>query len=175
MNTSHETKRAKRIIVELVRQAGGQFQSKTKLFKAFWKGHLAYAASGPGYLSTWPIVRTPHGPAIGDFDLLLSEMLADGWLTIDEVQVGSAWAIAFSLGPSCPPSTLSAEALEAIRAGIAASDQPHQDSRVWREAQDGEELDIYLDLIDDAERERLERDFAALAGALGADYATSRK
>jgi hypothetical protein len=70
---------------------------------------------------------------------------------------------------------LSAEAIEAIRAGFAVSDQPHQDSRVWREAQEGEELDIYLDLINDADRERIERDFAALAGALGADYATSRK
>jgi hypothetical protein len=36
VKTSHETKRAKRIIVELVRQAGGQFQNKTNLFKAFW-------------------------------------------------------------------------------------------------------------------------------------------
>jgi len=184
MQISHETKRAKRIIVELVRQAGGQLQNKTNLFKAFWKAHLHYAANSPGYLSAWPIVRMPNGPGIGDFDLLLSEMLADGWLTIDEAEVGPYRAMVFSLGPHCPPPALSTEAIEAIRAGVkavdgmtaaAVSDQSHRESRVWREAKDGEELDIYLDLIDDAQRERLDRDFAALAGAIGADYATSRK
>ena len=103
MKISHETKRAKKIIVELVRQAGGQFQNKTNLFKAFWKAHLAYAANQPGYLSTWPIVRMPNGPGIDDFDTLLSEMLADGWLTIDEVPIGNFRAMVFKLGQNCPP------------------------------------------------------------------------
>jgi hypothetical protein len=164
---SHETKRAKRILVELVRQAGGQVHSKTRLFKAFWRAHLSYAANNPSYLSTWPIIRTPQGPAIGDFDVLLSEMLHDRWLTIDEVQVGPTWAIAFSLGPSCPPSTFSAEALEALRTGVQASDQPHDDSPIWRETPDGEEMDIYVDLLSPADRERLESNFAALAAAIG--------
>lgn len=184
MKISHETKRAKRIIVELVRQAGGQFQNKTNLFKAFWKAHLAYAADNPSYLSTWPIVRMPNGPGIGEFDLLLSEMLADGWLAIDETEVGPYRAMVFSLGPNCPPPSLPAAAIEAIREGIkavdgktaaAVSDQSHRQSRVWREAKDGEELDIYLDLLDDAELDRLEGDFAALAGAIGSTYITSRK
>jgi hypothetical protein len=172
---SHETKRAKRIRVELVRQAGGQVHSRSQLFRAFWRAHLSYAANSPGYLSTWPIIRTPHGPAIGDFDLLLSEMLHDGWLTIDEVQIGATWAIAFSLGPSCPRSMFSADALEAIRAGVQSCDQPHENSRIWRETPDGEEMGIYADLLADADRERLERDFADLSAALGSTYATSRK
>jgi len=184
MKISHETKRAKRIIVELVRQAGGQFQNKTNLFKAFWKAHLAYAANNPGYLSTWPIVRMPNGPGIEDFDYLVSEMLADGWLTLDEAQVGPYRAMVFSLGPACPPPSLPEAAIEAIREGVravdgksatAVSDESHRQSRVWREAKDGEELDIYLDLIDDAERARLEENFSALAGAIGTSYATSRK
>jgi hypothetical protein len=174
MKISHETKRAKRIIVELVRQAGGQFQNKTNLFKAFWKAHLAYAANQPGYLSTWPIVRMPNGPGIEDFDTLLSEMLHDGWLTIDEVQMGQYWAMAFKLGPHCPPPSLPAGAIEAIKAGIAAvdgktatavSDDSHRQSRVWREAKDGEELDIYLDLIPDDERARLDDNFKILFAA----------
>jgi hypothetical protein len=172
MKISHETKRAKKIIVELVRQAGGQFQNKTNLFKAFWKAHLAYAANSPGYLSTWPIIRMPNGPGIEDFDYLLSEMLADGWLTIDETQVGTYRAMVFSLGPSCPPPSLPEAALEAIREGVkavdgksatAVSDESHRQSRVWREAKDGEELDIYLDLIDDEQRARLEADLAHMA------------
>lgn len=184
MKISHETKRAKKIIVELVRQAGGQFQNKTNLFKAFWKAHLAYAANNPGYLSTWPIVRMPNGPGIEDFDYLLSEMLYDGWLKTDEAEVGPYRAMVFSLGPSCPPSSLPAEAIEAIRAGVravdgksatAVSDESHSQSRVWREAADGEELDIYLDLMSDADRDRREANLGALAAAIGSNYATSRK
>jgi len=184
MKISHETKRAKKIIVELVRQAGGQLQNKTNLFKAFWKAHLAYAANNPGYLSTWPIVRMPNGPGIEDFDYLVSEMLADGWLTIDESQVGPYRAMVFSLGPACPPPSLPEAAIEAIREGVravdsksatAVSDESHRQSRVWREAKDGEELDIYLDLIDDAERARLEADFAVLNSFVEEPYSTSRK
>jgi hypothetical protein len=183
MKISHETKRAKKIIVEIVRQAGGQFQNKTNLFKAFWKAHLAYAATQPGYLSTWPIVRMPNGPGIGDFDTLLGEMLEDGWLTIDEVQVGPYWAMAFKLGEHCPPSSLPAAAVAAIREGLqavdgktvaAVGDDAHRQSRVWREAKDGEELDIYLDLIDDEERAKLEADLAALKPAVDESYSTSR-
>ena len=184
MKISHETKRAKKIIVELVRQAGGQFQNKTNLFKAFWKAHLAYAANSPGYLSTWPIVRMPNGPGIEDFDLLLSEMLLDGWLTIDETEVGPYRAMVFKLGPNCPPPTLPESAIEAIQDGIkavdgksatAVSDESHRQSRVWREAKDGEVLDIYLDLIGDEERARLDADLAVLRGALSESYSTSGK
>lgn len=184
MQTSHETKRAKKIIVELVRLAGGKFQNKTNLFKAFWKAHLFYAANNPGYLSTWPIVRMPNGPGIDQFDYLLSEMLADGWLTIDETEVGQFRAMTFSLGPSCPPTSLPAEAVEAIREGVqavdgksatAVSDESHRNSRVWREAKDGEELDIYLDLMDDAERDRREENLNALTAAISSAYETSRK
>lgn len=178
MKTSHETKRAKKIILELVREAGGQLPNKTNLFKAFWKAHLDYAAKNAGYLSTWPIVRMPNGPGIEDFDLLLSEMLADGWLTLAETQVGAQWAIVFSLGPTLPSASLPAEAIASIRAGvqaIAASDDSHRHSRVWREAKEGEELDIYLDLVSDEERDRRETNFAALAEALGTPHATSSK
>jgi hypothetical protein len=176
MKISHETKRAKRIIVELVRLAGGQFPNKTSLFKAFWKAHLAYAANQPGYLSTWPMVRMPSGPGIGEFDYLLSEMLADGWLTLAETQAGQTWAITIALGPTAPPSVLPEPAVESIRQGIAeGTADSHLQSRVWREAQDGKELDIYLDLIDDEERERLEADLAVLMGKVDEAYSTSRK
>lgn len=184
MQISHETKRAKKVIVELVRQAGGQLQNKTNLFKAFWKAHLSYAANNAGYLSNWPIVRMPNGPGIGDFDLLVSEMLADGWLTIDEAEVGTHRALIFSLGPNCPPPLLPAATAVAIREGLkavegdsagAVSGESHHQSRVWREAKDGEELDIYLDLIDDEERARLEADLAVLKSAVGESYSTSGK
>jgi hypothetical protein len=181
---SHETKRAKKIIVELVRQAGGQVANKAKLFNAFWKAHLSYAANSAGYLSTWPLVRTAGGPAIDEFDLLVSEMLSDGWLTLGETQVGPQWAIVFALGPNCPPTSLTSDAVAAIREAVQAvdgelqaahGDEPYRKSRVWRETPDGEEMDIYLDLVPDAERDRREANLTALASALGSSYETSRK
>jgi hypothetical protein len=36
-----DKERAKRVIVEILRQAGGEL-GKTKLFKAFWLAHLYY-------------------------------------------------------------------------------------------------------------------------------------
>jgi hypothetical protein len=177
MKISHETKRAKKIIVEIVRQAGGQLRSKTDLFRAFWKAHLHYAANNPGYLSTWPIVRTPCGPAIADFDYLLSEMLSDGWLAVEDTQDGTDRMLVLSLGSSCPPISLPPVAIEAIRqaANAAASVELHRQSRVWLETKDGEEMDIYLDLIDDDERARLEADFAILKSAMSETYSTSGK
>jgi hypothetical protein len=174
--TPHEQRdRAKRIIVEIVRQAGGEIQNKTNLFKAFWRAHLAYSDVNLGYLSNWPIVRMPQGPGIDNFDHLLADMLSDDWLTIGDRQVGDKTAMVFTLGPQCPQSTFNEAQIVAIRSGVAkvraksarfVSDESHKDSRVWREAQDGDELDIYLDLIPDSERESYGRGIEILSDAL---------
>ncbi|MBP87557.1 MAG: hypothetical protein CMJ64_12665 [Planctomycetaceae bacterium] len=67
IRSAAEKDRAKRIIIEIIRQADGSFERKTNLYKAFYHAHLKYAADNPGYLSKWPIVRMPRGPGI-DFD-----------------------------------------------------------------------------------------------------------
>ena len=85
--------RAKQIIVEIVRQAGGVLDNKTNLFKAFYRAHLKFAESNPGFLSTWKIVRMPNGPGIHRFEVLLGELIADGYLEVDEV--GKAAALHF--------------------------------------------------------------------------------
>ena len=176
MRTSHETKRAKKIIVELVRQKGTPFHNKSDLFLAFWRAHLNYAATNAGYLSSWPMIRTPHGPGIQDFDYLLSELLADAWLATTESQVGDNLALVISLGSNCPPQSLSEESIAAICEAVQPSAARNfRDSRVWREAADGEELDIYLDLMDSEERDLRESNLAILAAAIGAPYSTSRK
>jgi hypothetical protein len=45
MKTRQESNLAKRVMVEVVRQAGMQFRSKSKLSQACWQAHLAHAAS----------------------------------------------------------------------------------------------------------------------------------
>src|SRR5436309_2913255 len=76
--TKHPNKeRAKRVILELLRQAGGEM-GKTKLFKAFWLAHLYYSKKAPGYLTDWPIVRMPKGPGIDRADQLILELIHSG-------------------------------------------------------------------------------------------------
>lgn len=177
--TTHETKRVKKVIVELVRQNGAPIRNKTELFNAFWKSHLHFAAQQTGYLSTWPMIRTASGVAIKDFDYLLSELLADGWLALNEAQVDTVWSIVIALGPSAPASSLPDAAIRAIRDAVQGKvdDGPssHRESRVWQDAKDGEELDIYLDLMSTEDRDCREASLAMLAEAIGATYSTSRK
>jgi len=158
---TRDKERAKLIIVEIIRQAGGVLENKTNLFKAFWQAHLEFAKSRPGYLSTWPIARMPNGPGIDNFDLLLGELMAEGVLETDQIQKGEFEAFIFALTGQAPAGEpLSPEAVEAVKKGVAfvegktatqISKVSHELSRSWNEAKDGEELNIYLDLIPDEE------------------------
>lgn len=62
------------MIAEIIRQAGGKFTGKTRLYKAFYIAHLLYAEQEPGYLTVWPIVRMPYGPGIDCGDELIAEL-----------------------------------------------------------------------------------------------------
>ncbi len=170
----NQTDRAKRVLVELVRQSGGVFYNKTNLFKAFWHAHLEYAADNPGYLSTWPIVKMPNGPGIDKFNLLVGEMLEEGWLTIDERLVGSCTGMVFAIGETPPPCGLDRNAVAAIKAGLSAvkgksatevSDESHKDSRAWNSAEMGRELDVYIDLVPEEEVANRNAQLAKLAAA----------
>lgn len=177
MSAANSREVAKAIILEIVRQSGGEFQNKTNLYKAFWRAHLSYARRNLGYLSNWPIVRMPQGPGIDACDHLLADMLANDWLKIGERQVGNCTAMVLALGDSAPASTLNERQVAAVRDGVAAvkhksarfvSDESHKDSRVWNEGKDGQALDIYLDLIPDEERDEYSKGCQSLIDALRA-------
>ena len=162
--TTEEKCLAKRIIAEMIRQAGGTFDNKTNLFKAFYYAHLRYADTQPGYLSNWPIVRMPRGPGIHDFDVLLGELMAEGKVETKQVDWESCSGFRFSLcEDSTKRSPLPAGAVEAIAFGVGqvsgksagqVSRESHESSRAWQNAQDGEELNIYVDTIPDEEYQR---------------------
>jgi hypothetical protein len=168
--------RAKRIIAEIIKQNGGVFVNKTNLFKAFYRAHLYYAEREIGYLSDWPIVKMPRGPGIDNFDLLLGELLTDGVLHAEEIEVGSKTAIRFQwTGQDLPGESLSEGAIHAIRMGVemvqgktadSVSHESHRDSRSWHEAKNGERLNIYLDSLSDDEFHRRVTHSAKLAEVL---------
>jgi hypothetical protein len=148
---------AKQIILEIIRQAGGILNFKTSLFKAFYHAHLRFANTYPGYLSAWPIVRMPRGPGIDKFDALLGELMAEEKVTAKEIEVGEHTGFQFAIcSEEIQSNLLPSGALEAIAYGVQqikgksatqVSEESHQMSRAWRECENGDELNIYLDSL----------------------------
>src|SRR3954464_3295407 len=79
---------AQRVVLELIRQAGGAWDGRAKLSRAFYFAHLYYARDEPGILTNWPIVRTPQGPAIHNSAVLLKGLVKNGFLTVEVIHEG---------------------------------------------------------------------------------------
>ncbi len=173
MSQNADKNRAKRILVEIIRQNGGAFTLKTNLYKAFYHAHLRYAEKNRGYLSQWPIVRMPRGPGIDRADMLLSELVSEGLLEVKDRGGYDGFSFAVTeRGESLR--AMKAEEVRAIRYGVKYvsgktakqnSDDSHLKSRSWRAAHDGEELDIYTD-ISDAPTHRKRAAFFKRVGAI---------
>lgn len=177
--------RAKQILLEIIRVAGGRLRNKTNLFKAFYFSHLYYAKESPGYLSDWPIVRMPNGPGIDAAPALLAELVGEGLLEIVNVPMGPFQAQEFRLKTEELPD-LPLDAFEAIRRGTKLvlgkrarrlSEFTHEFSRSWNQAADGEELDIYIDLLSEDEYQKTRAETLEIIEALhqyGASHTTSQ-
>ncbi len=153
--------RAKQVLVELIRADGGEWTGKTRLYKAYYLAHLYYAENEAGYLTNWPVVKMPYGPGIECGDELLNELVLSGVLARKHTQVGPYTATAYHLtGKQFPGEALSQQAVRAVeqavsfvkeKGAVELSDLTHEFSRSWNSAQEGQELNIYVDLIPDDE------------------------
>jgi hypothetical protein len=155
---------AQRVLLELIRNAGETWDGKTKLFKAFYFAHLYYAHKEPGLLTDWPIVRTPQGPGIHKSVPLLQGLVKNGYLTVEPIQEGPYPDSRYRLTEKAaaePP--LADDARAAIKAAVdfvlprtagELSELTRERSRSWQDANDGDLLDIYIDLIPDDEYEK---------------------
>jgi hypothetical protein len=156
-----EIDRAKQVLVELIRAAGAEWTGLTKLYKAFYLAHLYYADSAPGYLTNWPVVKMPFGPGIESGDDLLNELVLSGILSREYTLIGPYTGTVFHLTEKpLPGDGLSHQAVHAIGLAVTfvkekgaaeLSELTHEFSRSWNTAQDGQELNIYIDLIPDDE------------------------
>ncbi len=165
--------RAKRIIWEILHQAGGEL-GKTKLFKAFWLAHLYYSKIARGYLSDWPIVRMPNGPGIDQADHLLADLSADGFVVQAHVARGPFTEICCRTTDKALTDILPPEAVTAIKTAVddvkkhsagELSEWSHDFSRSWRNTPNGSELDIYSDLIPDDIYEQRKQELAEMKKA----------
>jgi hypothetical protein len=168
--------RAMRVLVEIIRQGGGELTATTRLYKAFYFAHLYYAEAAPDYLSDWPIVKMPNGPGIHSCGRLVSRLVESGVLATDHVPIGPFRAVRYRMvGDGLPGEPLSDAAVTAIQRAVQLvqdkpttelSEMTHEFSRSWNMAAEGEELNIYLDLIPDDEFETRQESLSILRKSL---------
>ena len=164
-----EIRRAQQVLLEIARQSpGDEIVGKTKLFKTFYLAHLFYALKSPGFLTEWPIVRMPHGPGIEHFDTLIRNMVDQGALVCEPTFIGPYRTTRFrAVGELADGVSLAADEIKAIREAVEftaartaeqLSSLTHEYSRAWNESDEmGEQLNIYKDLLDEAEGQRLQQ------------------
>ncbi len=159
-----DSDRAKLIILLILKLAGGSL-GKTKLFKSFWLAHLVFAKNRPGYLSTWKIIRLPYGPGIYKADKLILDLKKTGRIQLSHEPKGPYLETVCQLiNDEVASEKLPQGAVEAVTAALdmvksttatEISDWSHEFSRSWNRTPNGNELDIYTDLIpDDVYEER---------------------
>lgn len=166
---SDHKEQAKEVICLILAAAGGELKKKVALYKAFYYAHLYYWQESEGTLTDYPIVRMPQGPGIDDADRLLAELEAAGRIRIAKEQYGPyheysyALAQSYTIDPNDPRYRAVEKAVEFVKDKSAAelSQITHDYSRSWQQTADGEELNIYLDLLEEEEyaamRQRLKQ------------------
>ena len=105
--------------------------NELQLFGAFYKAHLEYAKLSPGFLTSYPIVKLPSGPGIYNFDELKKKQITEDVLQLQENMCNDV------------------NAISAIREGVfwvLDGKMSYDKSWSWLNGQNGEDLDIYVDL-----------------------------
>jgi hypothetical protein len=156
---------AKELILDIIACQGDEFEGKTRLYKAFYYSHLFYWKDTRGILTDYPIVRMPEGHGVHEGSRLLRELEEEGEIVVRTRPKGPYMETRFALArsrstsPEDPRIAAIRRALDWIEGRSAAelSAEIHEHSRSWRQAEDGDVLDIYADLLSDDEYEELVR------------------
>lgn len=152
--------------------AGGSYDGSIRLNKVFYDAHLFYWHHFGKYLTSHPIVRLPHGPAIHDWRALAEELVAEGSIEIGKRPRGPYNEDVFNLRNGQPSPPLTPEEAEAIenalawvadKSAVEISRESHLRSRTWREAENGEELHAVLDSLTEMEHSRIQDRLRTLA------------
>jgi len=159
MLTDQSTCQVSDVICQIVAAAGGRLEGKLRLYKAFYFAHLFYWQRGQGVLTQHPIVRMPLGPGIDQGATIIQALQEDGTLNVSTRPVGPyrehvyELVKPFEINPADPRYQAIEEAVEWVRnkSAVELSEETHVWSRSWRQAQDGDVLDIYADLLEDDE------------------------
>src|SRR5947199_5120846 len=108
-----QCEKAKAILAAIIREAGGSFNGKTRLYKTFYVAHLLHFRDRDGVLSDHPIVRMPRGPAVDRGDALLAELRDSRFIHMTQPPVGPYQEDVFTLAK--PLDGLSPAEIESVR------------------------------------------------------------
>jgi len=159
-----DVEKAKEIVYAIIREAGGEFSGRTRLYKAFYLAHIAHWLEQQGILSQYPIARMPKGPGIDQGDVLLAEMRGDGLIESREEQCGPYPENVYSIASEYNTHLLDDADIKAIqralewvdnKTGTQLSEMTHEHSRSWINAKNGDVLDVYQDLLSDEEFDKI--------------------
>jgi len=167
---------ARDVILQIIRDADGEWSGKTRLYKAFYFAHLYYANERPGLLTDWPIARMPQGPGIHNGDALLGDLVREGYLTVEVFHEGpypeyryrltEAGRQAGDLHGAVRWAIKEATIFCQGKTAAELSQITHERSRSWNQAKDGDILDVHIDTIPDGEYAEREREIMRLTDLL---------
>lgn len=163
MNTNEMNSDAIEVIKAIIKALGGEFCGKVRLYKAFYFAHLYYWQDFHRMLTDYPIVKMPQGPGIDAADTLIAEMIRQEELQVSYQNNGPYKENVYKLIKpfQTDPNDEKYQAVEKAvkfiqdKSAHELSELTHANSRSWINADDGEELNIYLDILDDEEYSRL--------------------
>ena len=170
-----DSEAAKGVILEILRQRldqNGARPSRSQISHWFWLAHLCYARQNRGFLTTWPILRVAGGVEISNVDALLCDLVDDGLAEVEVVDVGPIPVTLYSCTPTVAAQRLPKGALAAVSQALAGVKDVFSGSyycwysavsRAWRTTPEGEEMNIYIDLIPDTVYETRRRGLEELA------------
>lgn len=161
---------AKDAILDLIAAAGGVFNGKVRLHKAFYFAHLFHWRDAAGVLTAHPIVRAPQGPFIDGAEGLLAELEQEGVLAIGAAPVGPFLESIYHLQVSrtvdraTPRGRAIYQAVDFVlnRSAAELSDLTHEHSVSWQTTDNGREMDIYLDVLPPDELAAMRREIGEL-------------
>jgi hypothetical protein len=169
--------KAKVILAAIVQTAGGSFNGKTRLYKAFYVAHLLHFRDHNGVLSDYPVIRMPRGPAVDSGDALLSELRDEGVLVLSQRPVGPYLEEVFTLSrpysPLCPAESESVRRAVEWIAGKPAtelSEWTHEFSNTWADTPNGHPMNIYADLLSESEYAELKERHQQAGGLVDAVF-----
>lgn len=152
------------LICEIIATAGSKLNGKTRLHKAFYVSHLLYWRETQKPLTAYPIVHMPHGPGIDEGDDLIDELEFTERLRVERDNSGvypdTTYVLTKAVEIHPADSPRQRAITRAVKWALARyatdlSNETHENSRSWQITRDGQELDIYLDLMTDEEYNRL--------------------
>jgi hypothetical protein len=152
---------ARTVLLEILRQADGEWSGRTRLHKVFYFAHLYHGKNHSGMLTDWPFVRMPQGPGIHDSHKLFGGLIDDGLLVEEPIHEGPYPEHRYRLTEkgktASRPQEKAVRAIEeavqfcADKTAEKLSEITHEHSRSWNAGNDGDILNIDLDLIPEGE------------------------